>query len=264
VLLNPPLSKFQVDALSVEVHASKLDLGRAAADRAATLIRKAVCLCGRARIIIGTGPSQDEVIGVLTNRPDLDWRAIEVFHMDEYVGLPASHPASFRRWLKEHVADVVRPGAVHYLEGDAPDVEKEQRRYAALLEQAPVDISFLGFGENGHIAFNDPHAADFADPVLVKTVAMDERCRMQQVNEGHFPNLAAVPQNALTLTCPALLGAEHLICSVPDRRKAEAVRNALEEPIAPACPASVVRKHRDAWLFLEPESATLMKSHSKT
>ena len=258
--LNLPLTRFHVDALSVEVHASKLDLGRAAADHAATFIRSAVDLQGRARIIIGTGPSQNEVIGALTARPDLDWGAIEVFHMDEYVGLPASHPASFRRWLKEHVADVVRPGAVHYLRGDAADIEEEQRRYAVLLEQAPVDISFLGFGENGHIAFNDPHVADFHDPVLVKQVVMDERCRMQQVNEGHFPNLGAVPPQALTLTCPALLAAEHLISSVPDRRKAEAVRNALEGPITPACPASVVRTHRDAWLFLEPESASLLKA----
>ena len=187
----------------------------------------------------------------------MDWTRVELFHMDEYIGLGLTHPASFRRWLKERLADRVHPGAVHFLNGDAPGVEAECRRYAGLLREAPVDICFLGFGENGHIAFNDPHAADFHDPLWVKRVAMDRRCRLQQVGEGHFPSLDAVPAEALTLTCPALMAAEYLICSVPDRRKAEAVRQALEGPISARCPASLVRTHPGAVLYLEPESGSL-------
>jgi len=249
------VKNFQVDLLAVEVHPGKVELGRAAAARAAAAIRAS----RRPRLIVGTGPSQNEVWDALTAMPDVEWGRVEVFHMDEYVGLPATHPASFRRWLKERVADVVHPAAVHYLNGDAADLDAEQRRYAALLAEAPMTVCFIGFGENGHIAFNDPHVADFNDPLAVKVVEMDERCRLQQVGEGHFPNLAAVPARALTLTCPTLLGAECLVCSVPDRRKAEAVRNALEGPVTTACPASAVRRHPHATLYLEPDSASLLK-----
>ena len=250
-----PVDSFQVGRLHVEIQHSKEALGRAAAERAAALMRGAIRERGRARIIVGTGPSQDEVIGALVAAPDLDWARVEVFHMDEYVGLPAEHPASFRRWLKTHVAGIVRPGVVHYLD------ESVAGAYAELLAAAPVDVCFIGFGENGHIAFNDPHAADFNDPVLVKRVALDERCRRQQVGEGHFASLSDVPPEAVTLTCPALMSAAHLICSVPDRRKAEAVKNALEGPITPSCPASLVRTHPDARLYLDPESAALLSPH---
>ena len=252
------LLRFQVDALWVELHASKADLGRAAAARAAMLILAPLERRGRARLIVGTGPSQNETVAALAGRPlgppGLDWTRIELIHMDEYIGLGPTHPASFRRWLKERLADRVHPGTVHFLNGDAPGAEAECRRYGGLLREAPVDICFLGFGENGHIAFNDPHVADFHDPLWVKRVAMDQRCRLQQVGEGHFPSLDAVPPEALTLTCPALMAAEYLICSVPDRRKAEAVRRALEGPISTRCPASLVRTHAGAVLYLEPES----------
>ena len=233
-------------------------MGRAAGARAAAILREAIAARGRARIIVGTGPSQNETIGALTAEPGIDWARVEVFHMDEYVGMEASHPASFRRWLRERLADRVRPGAVHYMRGDAPDPDAECERYAALLAAAPIDITFIGFGENGHIAFNDPGVARFDDPVAVKRVAIDERCRLQQVGEGHFPNLAAVPPEALTLTCPVLVGAAHLICTVPDRRKAEAVRNAVEGPLSEACPASLVMTHGDCALFLDRESAVLL------
>lgn len=255
-----PLRAFHVDRLQVEIHASKSDLGQAAAERAAWLIRGAIEERGRARIIIGTGPSQNEVIASLVRAQGVDWSRVEAFHMDEYAGMPRSHPASFRRWLKEHFVDIVHPGSAHWLNGDAGDLGLEQQRYATEITSAPIDVCFLGFGENGHIAFNDPHVADFSDPVLVKVVEMDERCRRQQVGEGHFPDLESVPRQALTLTCPALLMARHVICSVPDRRKAEAVRNALEGPIAPVCPASAVRNHPDARLYLEPEAASLLSA----
>jgi glucosamine-6-phosphate deaminase len=254
------LRAFAIDRLAVEVYASKAELGRGAAARAASLLIDAITQRGRARIIVGTGPSQNETIAALTETPAIDWKRVDVFHMDEYVGLPAGHPASFRRWLKEHLVERVNPGAVHYLNGDAADAAVEAASYAAELARAPIDVCFVGFGENGHIAFNDPHVADFRDPAAVKVVEMDERCRLQQVGEGHFPRVQAVPRFALTLTCPALLAAAHLICSVPDRRKAEAVRNALEGPVAALCPASVVRTHPDVVLYLEPESASLLRA----
>jgi glucosamine-6-phosphate deaminase len=245
--------------MTVEVHPSKAALGRAAAADAAALMRDAINLRGRARIIVGTGPSQNETIAALV-RENLDWHKVEVFHMDEYVGLAAAHPASFRRWLKTHLADLVNPGIVHYVAGDALDPEAECARYAAALARWPIDVCFIGFGENGHIAFNDPHEARFDDPLAVKIVTLDERCRAQQVGEGHFADLASVPPRAITLTCPTLLAACRLVCSVPDRRKAEAVRGALEGPVGEQCPASIVRTHPSAALYLEPESAALLES----
>lgn len=245
--------------MTVEVYPSKAALGRAAAADAAALMRDAINLRGRARIIVGTGPSQNETIAALV-RENLDWHKVEVFHMDEYVGLEAAHPASFRRWLKTHLADLVKPGIVHYVAGDAADPEAECVRYAAALARWPIDVCFIGFGENGHIAFNDPHEARFDDPLAVKIVTLDQRCRAQQVGEGHFADLASVPPRAITLTCPMLMAACRLVCSVPDRRKAEAVRGALEGPLGERCPASIVRTHSSAALYLEPESAALLAS----
>lgn len=255
----PPLETYSVDRLTIEVHAGREPLAGAAARHGASLIRSALRAKGGARIIVATGNSQTPTIAALASEKDLDWSHIEVFHMDEYCGLPETHPASFRLWIKTHLADVVHPGAVYYLAGDAPDAGAECRRYAELVSAGPIDVCFLGFGENGHIAFNDPHAADFGDPLLVKPVALDERCRIQQVGEGHFPDLDAVPNEALTLTCPALMAAGHLVCSVPEQRKAEAVRTALQAPIAPACPASLLRTHPRAVLYLDRDSASLLE-----
>lgn len=254
---NTPLRQFRVDRLVVEVHASNAVLGRAAAARSAQCIQQAIRERDQARIIVATGNSQKEVIASLVDIPDLEWSKVEVFHMDEYVGISEEHPASFRLWLKTRIEDVVRPKVFHPLAGDARDVEQECRRYEALLRTAPIDVCLLGFGENGHIAFNDPHEADFEDPLFVRQVLLDERCRQQQVGEGHFPSLRLVPTQALTLTVPALMAAGHLVCSVPERRKAEAVRDALKGPISPSCPASIVRTHPDAVLYLDRESAAL-------
>ena len=244
--------------MTARVYPDKRSMGEAVAAHGAEILRAVLNERAQARIIIGTGTSQLEMIGALTTTPGLDWGRIAVFHMDEYIGLPASHPASFRLWLKTKVVDVVHPGEMHYLDGLAPDVDAECRRYAALLAAAPIDITFLGFGENGHIAFNDPHVADFADPLPVKVVEMDLRCRQQQVGEGNFPNVESMPRYAITLTCPTLLGARHVVACVPDRRKAEAVRDALEGPVATRCPASAVRTHPDAAVFLDEAAASLL------
>jgi len=253
-----PVREFQVDNARVYVYPSKLDTSQAAAREAASLLRGTRAQRGSARIIVGTGNSQDDMIATLVQEPDLDWGHIEVFHMDEYVGMAMDHPASFRRWLKTHLVDVVHPAKAHYLAGDAQDLSEECARYAALLHLAPVDICFIGFGENGHIAFNDPGVADFHDPRAIKRVAMDVRCRRQQVGEGHFPNLEEMPREALTLTCPELLRAEHLICTVPDQRKAEAVHSALTGPVTEGCPSSVVRTHPAVSIYLDAGSASLL------
>jgi glucosamine-6-phosphate deaminase len=253
-----PLRSFQVDKARVYVYPSKLETSEAAAHEAASILRSALAKRGSARIIVGTGNSQLDLIRALVEAPGLDWSRIEVFHMDEYVGMAEEHPASFHRWLKTYLVDIVHPGKVRYMEGTAPDTAQECERYAALLHSAPIDVCFIGFGENGHIAFNDPGVADFHDPFAVKRVAMDERCRRQQVGEGHFPTIDAMPKEALTLTCPELLRAEHWICTVPDSRKAEAVKNALTGPITEACPSSIVRTHPAAAVYLDADSASLL------
>jgi glucosamine-6-phosphate deaminase len=245
-------------ALAVQIFPDGKSLARSASLQAAALIRQAIGARGRARIIVGTGNSQDDLIDALIKEPDLNWTAVEVFHLDEYVGMPTDHPASFRRWLKTRLADKVGLKAVHYLAGDAVDLECEMRRYADLLAAEPVDLCFVGFGENGHIAFNDPHAADFSDPFAVKRIALDEECRRQQVGEGHFASLAAVPREAATLTCTALMRAGHWICCVPELRKARAVKCALEGPVSPRCPASLARVHPSAFLYLDRDSASLL------
>jgi len=242
----------------VHVYRDAAAAGRAAAEEARGVIASAISARGVARIIVGTGNSQDHLIDALTSDCQIQWPQIEVFHLDEYVGMSIEHPASFRGWLKRRVADVVVPRRVHYLNGDAPDLAKEMQRYAAELARAPIDLAFIGFGENGHIAFNDPHDADFNDPLPVKKVILDEICRRQQVGEGHFKSLESCPTTAITLTCPIMLAAEAIISVVPDRRKAQAVQNALLGEVSTACPASAVREHSHASIYLDAPSASLL------
>ena len=178
--------------------------------------------------------------------------------MDEYVGLPADHPATFRAYQREHVLSQIQPAAFHGIRGEASDSVEECARYSELLREAPIDLVCLGIGENGHLAFNDPPVADFDDPSCVKPVELDALCRQQQVNDGCFPTLSAVPTTALTLTIPALLSSRAIVGVVPGPRKAEAVRNTLIGPISTACPASILRKHSNAALYLDRDSAALL------
>ncbi len=228
--------------MNIEIFDSGRELALAAARRAAEIIEAAA----KPRIVVAAGNSQVLFIQALS----IDWSRVEAFHMDEYIGIPETHPASFRRWVREHVPG----GRVHLLDPD--DIDK----YSEMINLAPIDVAFVGFGENGHIAFNDPHVADFKDPLTIKRVTLDEVCRRQQVGEGQWPDIAAVPPRAMTLTCPTLMAAEHIVCSVPDLRKAEAVRNALEGPVAETCPGSLVRTHLDAVVYLDRESASLLTS----
>jgi glucosamine-6-phosphate deaminase len=248
----------KVDRLEVRLHRDTGDLARAAAAEAAACMREAVEARGVAHAMFATGNSQLMFVDALTESTrDVAWSHVVVFHMDEYVGLGPDHPASFQRWIRERIVDRTQPGASHYLDGRA-EPEAECRRYAGLLAARPLDLCCLGIGENGHLAFNDPPVADFDDPLDLKVVELDARCRQQQVGEGHFATVGAVPTHALTVTIPALLRAATVVAVVPEARKAEPVRAALTGPVSPACPASVLRHHPNATLHLDQDSAGLL------
>jgi glucosamine-6-phosphate deaminase len=249
---------WSVDDLQVQVHADVAGLAKAAADEAAAVMRRAVADRGTANAMFATGNSQLAFIEQLvTATPDVPWDRTVVFHMDEYVGIGPEHPAGFARWIRQRIAERVPVAAVHYVDGLA-EPRAECERYAGLLRRHPLDLCCLGIGENGHLAFNDPGVADFEDPADVKVVELDRACRRQQVNEGHFPDIDAVPAEAITVTVPALLRAGRVLAIVPEARKAQPVRTALEGPISVDCPASALRTAAGAVLYLEPASASLL------
>ena len=254
---DSPVHQFTVENIVVQVFDDKEALGRAAADFVATRLRQALTERGEATVILATGVSQFEFLAALRQAPGVAWTRVTAFHLDEYLGLPAGHPASFRRYLRERLFDHLPFGAVHLLAGDTPDPEAECGRYAALLAGQTIDVACVGIGENGHLAFNDP-PADFSTPNLVHVVTLDEACRRQQVGEGHFAALEEVPPRALSLSVPAILAARTISCIAPDRRKAEAVRRALEGPVSPDCPASALRQHDACRLYLDVHSAALL------
>lgn len=241
--------------MKVRVHPDEAALGAAAADDAAEAIRDAVAARGVANVMFASGNSQLAFLDALVARDDVDWSRLVGFHMDEYCGIAGDHPASFRRYMRERIIERVHPGAFHEVLGDAPDVAAECDRYAALLRDHPLDLCCLGIGENGHLAFNDPPVADFDDPLDVKIVELDDACRQQQVGEGHFPSVDAVPSTAITVTIPALLRSGTVLAIVPEARKREPVRRALEGPVSAACPASVLRTCPNVTLHLDADSA---------
>lgn len=238
----------------------KTILGQRAAARAAEGLRQALAERHAATLIVATGASQFEMLAALTAAPDIDWSRVTAFHLDEYIGLPASHAASFRGYLRRRfVAALPAPlAAFHEVEGDAPNPEAECARLGALLACRPADVACIGIGENGHLAFNDP-PADFETSEAYLVVTLDEACRRQQVNEGWFPTLDAVPRRAITMSVPRILQSRRLVCAVPDARKARAVRDAVEGPLTPLCPASALRAHADCALCLDPESASELR-----
>jgi glucosamine-6-phosphate deaminase len=242
------------DHLPVEVYPDNGSLGGAAAEAAAQILAAAITRQGQANLIVATGNSQLTFYAALRRRRDIDWQQVTVFHMDEYVGMAADHPASFRRYLHENFVDAVHPAAFYGVAGDAPDPQHECQRYAALLRRHPADLCCLGIGENGHLAFNDPPYALFGDPVWVKIVQLSEASRRQQVGEGHFASLADVSTHAITLTIPALLAAQRILAIVPEKRKASAVQAALSGPITEQCPASILRTVTHARLYLDVDS----------
>jgi glucosamine-6-phosphate deaminase len=240
----------------VTVSSDGATLAAAAAADAAARLRAALAARPRARIIAATGASQFEFLERLTRQDGIDWQRVEMFHLDEYVGLPLDHPASFRKYLLERL---IRPAGIldyHLLDGEA-DASTVVRNVSDELRQAPIDVAFVGIGENGHLAFNDP-PADFAteEPFLI--VRLDEACRRQQVGEGWFASLADVPRTAISMSVRQILSANAILCVVPDRRKAEAVRAALEAAVSPAVPASILRTHPNATLYLDEAAASLL------
>lgn len=239
--------------LQVRVYRDRKAMGFAAAASAGAGIREAIAAKGEARVVFAAAPSQNELYEGLAREEGIDWDKVTAFHMDEYIGLPASAPQRFGNYLTERLFRVVKPGRVELIDSSG-DIQRECERYAAMLAEAPIDIVCLGIGENGHIAFNDPPVADFEDPLLVKVVELDLACRQQQVNDGCFPELAAVPTHAVTLTIPALMSGARLYCSVPGSHKRQAVMNTLRGPVATACPASILRTHPSAILFADQDA----------
>lgn len=250
-----PEHTLHFDQLVVSIYVDNVTLGRAAAAEATAVIRDAIAERGVANLIIATGNSQLTFLHSLRGQPGIDWPAVNVFHMDEYIALPPGHPAGFPAFLRQHIIDHVPVGAFFPVPGHAHDVALACQGYEYLLRAHPADLCCLGIGENGHIAFNDPPGADFDDPVWVKVVALDEASRRQQAGEGHFPTLDAVPTHAITLTVPALRAARQMLCIVPEARKARAVRDSLLGPISTACPASILRQTPHCRLLLDLESA---------
>jgi glucosamine-6-phosphate deaminase len=249
------MKEFKKDNLVVRIFETPIELGVAAADLAAGLLKKAIAEKGFANLILATGASQFLFLENL-QKMEIDWKKITVFHLDEYKGLPETHPASFRKYLKERILEAVKPKMVYYLEGDAADIDSEVKRYEGLLKNHPIDVACIGIGENGHIAFNDPPVADFNDPFLVKVVQLDEACRRQQFGEGWFPTMNDVPKEALSLTITAIMASKNIVCTVPDERKAEAVKNTLYGEIKTTCPASILRTHLHATLLIDRPAAS--------
>jgi glucosamine-6-phosphate deaminase len=237
-------------------------MGAAAATLAAGFLRDVVKERGRARVVIATGNSQRTFTDALTGEC-VPWDRVEIFHMDEYVGIDDQHPASFQRWIRERIEYRCSPARVHYISGEG-DPQAVADRYEQELRSAPPDLVCMGIGENGHLAFNEPGDADFGDPRWARVVRLTAESRRQQVDEGHFPDPSSVPELAISLTIPALLSAERVQVCVPERRKAQAVRAALTDEIGPLCPATILRRTPYARLLLEPESAALLDGAEPT
>jgi glucosamine-6-phosphate deaminase len=251
--------------LAVEIHADRPAMGEAAGRAAAAHLHDVIAAQGHARVIFACAPSQDEFLTSLiaasrSGHTAVDWSRVTAFHMDDYVGLAGTHPQSFRTYLREHLLSHVKVGAFHPIPAEEPDAAGVCARYTALLAEKPIDLICLGIGENGHIAFNDPPVADFEDPHLIKIVELDHACRQQQVNDGCFPNLDAVPRHAFSLTVSIFRRARRLSIHVPGPRKAAAVQATIEGPITTACPASILRLHPEATLFVDRASAQLLRT----
>lgn len=244
----------------LKVFHDKSQLGQAAAVQATSAINNAITVRGHARIIAATGMSQFEFLQALTQTPGIDWTRVEMFHLDEYVGLPLTHPASFRKYLLERFIEPTGMTNHHLLDGEA-GAEQVCREVGALIQASPIDVAFVGIGENGHLAFNDP-PADFETEEAYIVVNLDEACRRQQVGEGWFAGLDEVPKQAISMTIKQILNATEIICIAPDARKAQAVKDCLEGQISPLAPASALRNHGNVTIYLDQHSSALLNPDS--
>jgi glucosamine-6-phosphate deaminase len=247
--------RFQIDRLKVEVHPDRESAGRAAAQAAAECMRQLGSAQDSIGVIFATGASQLETLRALVSLPGIPWDKVTGFHMDEYVGIDEHHPASFRRYLRENLTSRVPMREFFEINGSTADRDSQIRDYARRLRAADPQLCLLGIGENGHLAFNDPAEADFHDPADVKIVTLDSACRLQQFAEGWFASIEEVPATAITLTIPALLRVPRLILSVPGKRKMQIVKRTFTEPISTECPATILRTHPDATVYLDADSA---------
>jgi glucosamine-6-phosphate deaminase len=240
----------------VKVFEDKRALGHAAAEQAWVAIRRAINERGHARIVVATGASQLEFLDALTRRKDIDWQSVEMFHLDEYIGLPMTHPASFRKYLLENFIQKTGIAKYHLLDGEG-DAREVARLAGESLNAAPIDIAFVGIGENGHLAFNDP-PADFETEAAYLIVELDEACRRQQVGEGWFADISEVPRKAISMSVRQIMKSREILVVVPDARKAEAVKLCFEGEIGPMVPASILRTHAKATVYLDKESAAML------
>jgi glucosamine-6-phosphate deaminase len=254
-MTEKPLLETRIDELLTTIYQTNEELGRAAAAEASDVIQRAIRERGIANVILATGNSQLSFLEALREDKSIAWQNVSVFHMDEYIGIDPNHPASFPLFLRKRFLAYVNVKAFFPVSGQSKDVETAMAEYARLLREHPADLCACGYGENGHLAFNDPPIADFDDPVWVKTVRLAEASRRQQVGEGHFRSLDDCPTHAITLTIPALLSAKRVLAIVPEARKATAVERALRGPISEDCPGSILRQTPHAHLFLDSESA---------
>jgi len=243
--------------VKIEVFKTKAECGAAAADRGAQILIKTIAAKGRASFIVATGASQFDFMKALTQKDGIEWQNTAMYHLDEYIGISEKHPASFRRYLKERLIDLVHPGTVHFIQGEAADPAAECRRMNDIISQDIIDVAFVGIGENGHLAFNDPPADfDTEQPFII--VELDRACRQQQFGEGWFASLEDVPTTAISMSIRQIMKSEVVICTVPDERKARAVKQCFEGDVSPLHPASILRKHADAYVYLDEPAASLL------
>ena len=252
------MRSFQRDLLTVNIFETRADMGQAAAKDIKACMLSLLDTQETINMIFAAAPSQNEVLAALVADTDIPWDRVNAFHMDEYVGLSPDAPQGFGHFLKAHIFGLVPFRSIHYINISATDAEAECARYSALLQQYPTDIVVMGIGENGHIAFNDPPVADFNDPLAVKPVTLDDVCRNQQVHDGCFSHLDDGPQRAMTLTVPTLFAGKHLFCIVPAKTKAPAVYATLYGEISEKCPATILRRHQSAFLYLDGDSSSLL------
>lgn len=252
------MKTFLKDKLTVEIFETRKQMGEKAANDIAKKFNELIDIKGEINVIWAAAPSQNDVLKALTENESIKWNKINAFHMDEYIGLSKDAPQGFGNFLKDHIFGLVPFKSVNYIDVSATDAEKEADRYAEVLSKQKIDVVVLGIGENGHIAFNDPPVADFNDKKAVKPVKLDEVCRQQQVNDGCFKSINDVPTHAITLTVPTLFNADYLFCIVPAPTKANAVYETINGTIDEHCPATVLRLHDNAKLYLDNESSKLL------